>query len=438
MSTAVYLFSNDLRLSDNAGLHLAGRFSHLLCVYCVKPHWFKAGRYDIAPMSYGRWQLLQESLSGVQQALHQLGQQLHVCYGEWASELASVLIQSKADTLIVARQFGYWERKQLQQLVQQLGVNMLVVDNYTLFSPVHQPWLLAKLPKQYTPFRHKVSDTPFDSPVPKPQALPPAPKGVRILSAVPNWLPLPAPLKTPFDGGETAANEHLDHYFSGQAASHYKQTRNALQGWQSSSKFSVWLSQGNVSPRQIMQRISDYESAHGSNESTKWLFVELLWREYFQWLAISNGHKLFSFQGSAKIAPQTSYYPELFKRWCAGNTPYPLVNACMKELNATGYLSNRGRQIVASALVNELSVDWRYGAAWFEHHLLDYDVASNWGNWQYIAGVGCDPRGGRHFNIDKQTQQYDPNGEYQARWQGHSDLPLYSQDPTGWPITPND
>ena len=79
-------------------------------------------------------------------------------------------------------------------------------------------------------------------------------------------------------------------------------------------------------------------------------------------------------------------------------------------------MSNRGRQLVASCLVHELNLDWRYGASWFEHSLLDYDVASNWGNWQYLAGVGCDPRGHRQFNLEKQTQMYDPNGEFRNRW----------------------
>ena len=90
----------------------------------------------------------------------------------------------------------------------------------------------------------------------------------------------------------------------------------------------------------------------------------------------------------------------------------------MRQLNETGYMSNRGRQIAASALINELGLDWRCGAAYFEQQLIDYDPASNWGNWQYIAGVGADPRGGRHFSIEKQTALYDPRGEYIARWRG--------------------
>ena len=90
----------------------------------------------------------------------------------------------------------------------------------------------------------------------------------------------------------------------------------------------------------------------------------------------------------------------------------------MRQLAVTGYMSNRGRQLVASCFVNELRQDWRYGAAWFESQLLDYDVASNWGNWLYLAGVGTDPRENRQFNLQKQTEIYDPNGEFCAKWLG--------------------
>ena len=98
-------------------------------------------------------------------------------------------------------------------------------------------------------------------------------------------------------------------------------------------------------------------------------------------------------------------------------------------------MSNRGRQIAASCLVNELAVDWRYGAAYFEQQLLDYDVASNWGNWQYLAGVGADPRGKRHFDLDKQTRQYDPEGRFINKWQGRiQNFPLDSVDAADWPL----
>ena len=125
-------------------------------------------------------------------------------------------------------------------------------------------------------------------------------------------------------------------------------------------------------------------------------------------------------------------------RWREGRTAYPLVNACMKQLNATGYMSNRGRQIVASCLVNELQIDWRYGAAYFEQQLIDYDVAVNWGNWQYLAGVGSDQvKNQRHFNIDKQAQIFDPNGDFITKWQGDSlTFDGDSVDAADWPIMP--
>ena len=109
----------------------------------------------------------------------------------------------------------------------------------------------------------------------------------------------------------------------------------------------------------------------------------------------------------------------------------------MKQLNETGYMSNRGRQIVASCFINELELDWRFGAAYFEQQLIDYDVAANWGNWQYIAGVGADPRGGRHFNIEKQQRQYDPQQTFIQKWKGQVTAPrLDSVDAADWPIMP--
>lgn len=108
----------------------------------------------------------------------------------------------------------------------------------------------------------------------------------------------------------------------------------------------------------------------------------------------------------------------------------------MNQLRECGYMSNRGRQLAASCLINELELDWRYGAAWFEEQLIDYDVASNWGNWQYLAGVGADPRGLRCFNLEKQAQQYDPDGAFVARWHGNSTSvsPLDLVDAADWPI----
>jgi deoxyribodipyrimidine photo-lyase len=179
-----------------------------------------------------------------------------------------------------------------------------------------------------------------------------------------------------------------------------------------------------------------YEHHRGANDSTYWIYFELLWREYYQFYAHRHGKKLFSFSGLKLAKPATSFYPERFQKWCNGNTPYPIVNAFMKQLNSTGYMSNRGRQLVASCFVHELGLNWRYGASYMEQQLVDYDVASNWGNWQYLAGVGADPRGHRRFNLTKQTQIYDPKGDFIKKWGGDNyDSQLDSVDAADWPIS---
>jgi deoxyribodipyrimidine photo-lyase len=220
-----------------------------------------------------------------------------------------------------------------------------------------------------------------------------------------------------FSGGTKAGVEQLQYYLEGShKIASYKETRNQLDGWDFSSKLSPWLAFGCISARQVAEAIRQYENQYQANDSTYWLYFELLWREYFQWLAFRYGKKMFALRGIQNKNPLLSFYSAEFTAWCYGNTASDFVNAFMRQLLHTGWMSNRGRQIVASYLINEMGVDWRYGAAWFEQQLIDYDVASNWGNWQYLAGVGTDPRGRRHFNVEKQRQTYDPESIFIERW----------------------
>jgi deoxyribodipyrimidine photo-lyase len=105
-----------------------------------------------------------------------------------------------------------------------------------------------------------------------------------------------------------------------------------------------------------------------------------------------------------------------FDKWVKGETGVPFIDANMRELQQTGFMSNRGRQNVASFLTKDLGIDWTWGAAYFESQLIDYDVCSNWGNWNYLAGVGNDPREDRYFNIGRQADMYDKQGEYVKLW----------------------
>jgi len=141
----------------------------------------------------------------------------------------------------------------------------------------------------------------------------------------------------------------------------------------------------------------------------------LLWRDHFRWLHLKHGRRLYAAQGLNQ-APKPPHDPEAFSRWCLGETGHPFIDAGMRELAATGYLSNRMRQNVASYLIHDLACDWRAGAAWFESCLIDFDVYNNQGNWLYLSGRGTDPRPQRRFNPELQAKNYDPDGAYRQLW----------------------
>jgi len=443
MKRSLYWVTKDLRVNDNTALNIASKSDLLICVFVVDKKWFEPNHYQSKSLGGNRWHFLQSCLSDFNERLLTFGQQLYIVYGDTFSTLGNLCEKYRITDVITTHLPGTYENNIITQFSDsfpQVTVNK--VEQFTLFTNTLLPFELQQLPVSYSKFRKIMTDVAIPKLAPTVQNLPsqfksmPSPTIFR-----PQWLPPILYKKVKqgfnFDGGENDGLKHLNQYFSSNLPTTYKEVRNNLDGWDNSSKLSPWLGYGCISPRQVMNAIVGFEDKQGKNSSTECLFLEILWREYFQWLHFKVGKKMYQFKGLSEHLPLTTFYPERFNKWCTGNTPYPLVNACMNELRKTGYLSNRGRQIVASCLVNELSVDWRYGAAWFEEQLIDYDAAVNWGNWQYIAGVGADPRGGRHFNIQKQTALYDLNGHYQSKWLDKTDQasqPLDSVDASDWPV----
>jgi deoxyribodipyrimidine photo-lyase len=183
-----------------------------------------------------------------------------------------------------------------------------------------------------------------------------------------------------------------------------------------STKFSPWFSLGCLSPRRVYAELKRYEQERGANESTYWVFFELLWRDYFKFLSRRYKEKIFLQTGVASENTQTPIKNDhRFKLWCDARTQDPFVNAHMTELNQTGWMSNRGRQNVASYLIHNLKLPWTWGAAYFEQLLIDYDPDVNWGNWLYLSGNGTDPKH-RAFDTQQQAAFYDPDGAYQKKW----------------------
>ena len=229
----------------------------------------------------------------------------------------------------------------------------------------------------------------------------------------------------PFEGGESAALARVRYYvWESEKIATYFETRNGMLGGDYSSKLAPWLAHGCVSPRTVVAEVRKFESQRVENKSTYWLIFELIWRDFFKFFALKHGDAIFRSEGTAGGSMGGSGYkggagpwrddPAALAAWKAGKTGYPLVDANMRELAATGFMSNRGRQNVASWLALDAGLDWRLGAEWFENKLLDYDCSANWGNWVAAAGM----TGGRvnKFNIAKQTKDYDPEGAYVKYW----------------------
>ncbi len=225
----------------------------------------------------------------------------------------------------------------------------------------------------------------------------------------------------PFQGDEPTALARLQHFcVVSDGLRHYKARRNGLVGTEFSSKLSPFLALGSLSVRRIWQEVLEYQDRHGADEGSDWLKQELLWREFFLWSEQRHGAAFHGASGIQNRQPDWVENRELFVRWCRADSGHPLIDAQLRELLATGYLSNRGRQWVASHFVNSLELPWIWGARFFEWWLIDAEPALNTGNWAYLAGVGSDPRsfGGspRRFDLERQVRLYDPGESHRLRW----------------------
>jgi deoxyribodipyrimidine photo-lyase len=419
-------FRNDLRLHDHEPLHRASQQSEtLIPLYICDPRQFGKTRFGFPKTGPFRAQFWREALQDLKTSLEQRGSQLIVRYGQPEKIIPSLLQQHGISHLYYHREVTREELLIEQALAQNLTGLAVQCQGFwgtTLYHPEDLPFAISELPELFTHFRQAIEKKKITVRVtyPAPSALPPCPD-VWPSAPPPNLEPenaIPDPRGVlSFVGGETAGLARVQHYFwQADCLKTYKETRNGMLGADYSSKFSPWLALGCLSPRYLYQQVKAYEGQRISNESTYWLIFELLWRDFFRFMAQKHGNRLFYQSGLRGVkVPWRLDWPA-FEQWRTGQTGYPLVDANMRELAATGFMSNRGRQNVASFLTKNLGIDWRLGAEWFESCLIDYDVCSNWGNWSYTAGVGNDARQFRYFNIPKQSKDYDPQGAYLRHW----------------------
>ena len=445
-TTALLWFRRDLRLHDNEALAKAAAADRLLPVYVVDPRDYGSRPYGGADSfrfektGPHRARFRCEALSDLRTSLRERGSELVVREGRPERVLPEMASAVGAD-LVSMHTWPTPEEMGVEAAVKtelrDRDVRIRRLWGHTLYHVNDLPTPYTEIPDTYTSFRKAVERESGVRAQVSTSSLPPVPDDDAGDAVDPGEVPTPATLPgldddavaatdsldpddrgvLPFEGGESAAFDRVESYvWDDDRLREYKETRNGLLGEGYSSKLSPWLNEGCLSPRYVHDEVRRYEELRVENDSTYWLLFELLWRDFFQFQVAKHGGQFFATEG-IRERHDIDWRDDdrAFDLWARGETGIPFVDANVRELNETGYMSNRGRQNVASFLANNLRVDWRRGAAYFETQLVDYDPCSNYGNWAYIAGVGNDSRD-RYFDIVAQARQYDSGAEYVKHW----------------------
>ncbi len=424
-------FRQDLRLHDNEALR-DGVLSvdELVPVYIFDERLYNANtKFGFKKTDVFRASFIIESVKDLKKSLKERGLDLIIRFGKPEEILLELASELKTSYVFCNRERTQEEldvQDALENNLWTIGQEVRYSRGKMLYYTADLPFPVTHTPDKFSTFRKEVEKIvairePLES-----ELLELRPTTAEIvLKEIPTLEDLGfsesdiARLNNViFKGGESEALERLQYYvWESHLIADYKNTRNGMLGKDYSSKFSVYLAHGCLSPKKIFSEVKKYEETHQKNDSTYWIFFELLWRDFFRLMGKKHGSNIFK-RGGTKLVdrPELKNNMDLFKLWSEGRTGVPLIDANMRELNTTGFMSNRGRQNVASFLVNDLKINWRIGAEYFESLLIDYDPCSNYGNWNYVAGVGSDPRENRYFNTTLQAKKYDQEGSYVMHW----------------------
>ncbi|WP_242095066.1 DASH family cryptochrome [Aestuariivivens sediminicola] len=418
-------FRNDLRVSDNDVLHLAtSNHEILIACYCFDPRHFENGTFGFKKTEKFRAKFLIDSVSDLKTSLKAMGIELFIFLDKPENSIPKLLEEWDISKVYLQKEWTPEEGHVLNQVKSRVSITIRFYESYTqfLYHPETIEMKISEIPMVFTDFRKHVEKYARVRPLTaEPQ--------YRSSKVVPNTTRIPTladlgfqdfeqhPLSAfPFTGGERSAFQRLNYYiFETKKLGVYKKTRNGLIGTNYSSKLSPWLANGSLSVRTVYWNVKRFEEEHEKNQSTYWLIFELIWRDYFKYVSLKYGNSIFHLRGIRNREYEWERDVREINNWINGKTGSSFVNANMLELQQTGWMSNRGRQNVASYFSKDMRLDWRIGASYFESLLIDYDVHSNYGNWMYVSGVGNDPRD-RKFDVEWQANRYDPSGKFQNLW----------------------
>ncbi len=405
--TSIWWVRRDLRLTDNPTLHSALKLGDIIPVFIIDP--------AFSSQSPRRRSFLYEGLSSLNKNLQTRGSYLLVRTGKPVDVLRQLIQETKATAIFAEEDYTPYARKRDTLVTSQLPLQLI------LGQTVHHPEFVKKADgKPYTIF------TPYSKvwkSLLQEIKLFPAPKNINTPTNIFSE-PLPEYKTNPlFPAGEKEALHRLTQFTNYQLPTspvyQYAEARNRMD-LDGTSSLSPYLRFGMLGLRQAVrmaqQAWAESRSVDDKQGAEIWL-NELIWREfYIQILYHFPEVSKNSFNKSLANIQWRNNESE-FIAWKEGNTGIPIVDAAMRQLSVTGWMHNRARMIVASFLVKDLLIDWRWGEAWFMENLLDGDLAANNGGWQWTAGTGTDAAPYfRIFNPILQSAKFDPHGDYIRKW----------------------
>ncbi len=416
-------FRNNMRVEDNRSLTKAiNNSENVIGFINIDPKNFLSTKYGFKKTEKYRVKFLLETISDLKSQLDKLNISLIITHKDFSQSINEIINQFEVTSIYTQTEWTRDELKEESFIPEE--INLIKDFDQFLFSPNDVRSLYDNIPRGFSNFRKKcekylsVNDTLS------------IPKSLNSDNKISIDYPIPSLSDLGFKdfevhkdsvfrfkGGETNAKNRIRNYFfETRNVSTYKLTRNGLIGEDYSSKFSPWLANGSVSVKYIFKSLKEYEKEVEKNDSTYWLYFELIWRDFFKYVSMQHKDKFFNKDGIYGEDKEWSDDQDILLNWINGKTNEPFVNANMIELSQTGFMSNRGRQNVSNYLTKELKIDWRIGAEYFESMLIDYDVHSNYGNWLYNAGIGNDSMPFRKFNPKLQSERYDPDKLYEKIW----------------------
>jgi deoxyribodipyrimidine photo-lyase len=417
MKKIIYWFRRDLRLRDNPGLSEAARLSDdIIPIFVIDPSILS--RPDCGPNLTA---FFFKSLQSLATDLEKIGSRLILLHGNPLEVIPALAKKIGATHLFHGRDYEPFAKKRdaaMRQIGERIGLevrsfkdlvvwetNEVLKDDggpYTVFTPYSRRWKKNLLPPLAPTFSLPAKTALTLQSAPLPQS------GWEKDAQKLSWAGF----------GENAALQLLEKFLN-TAVAHYSDNRN-LPAIEGTSRLSPHLRSGNISPRQIIHAVEKWKQKHSqkSEQLSADVFIsEIIWRDFYQSILDTFPHVI---ERSFRPEYDNIEWPgtdEHFHAWCEGRTGYPIVDAAMRQLVATGWMHNRLRMIVAMFLTKDLHIHWQRGEAFFMRHLADGDCAANNGGWQWSASTGTDAAPYfRIFSPLSQSEKFDPEGNFLRTW----------------------